>query len=229
MVIFNKKFLRDAHHTGFMPRSDALFEIEWRMRHGDSEGALAVAYRHIMGKNPRSVGRSFNAFRWTAMACGLDDLRFYVSFVYSNGDGLLYGTDGHRLHIGIDNEGRPAGLYCPFTGHLVYDNDEVDVPLYTYQSVDLVSKDSLRDSHKVVFADDGEVLKKGVDVGVNRDLIRFGDFLVDKLYFEQAYTQEAKEGSIIWIPKQSDHSHAHNVMVIEYTDGHRAIIMSVRA
>tara|TARA_R110000764_G_C10834885_1_gene363322 strand:+ start:126 stop:638 length:513 start_codon:yes stop_codon:yes gene_type:complete len=52
------------------------------------------------------------AERWVAMACGKNDVREWVNFVFAR-DGWLYGTDGHRIHR-VRTE-RPEGFYEPAT------------------------------------------------------------------------------------------------------------------
>jgi len=86
-------------------------------------------------KRPKTV------FDWIATAVAKDEVRFYLDYVYCDGE-YIVGTDGHRLHMapamGSDYSYAP-GWYLP-SGHLT---DDPGVEFPDYKKV-IPSRENLR-------------------------------------------------------------------------------------
>lgn len=70
----------------------------------------APAYRYLLAAMKPATGKAGkNDAAWAHLAVGVNDIRYYLNWAYSDGKRLM-ATDGHRLHIATGIT-RPAGWY----------------------------------------------------------------------------------------------------------------------
>ena len=61
----------------------------------DIQRILGTLYQHFLPPTPK---KPKTREQWVQLAKGNNDVRYYLNYVYSNGENLV-ATDGHRVHI----------------------------------------------------------------------------------------------------------------------------------
>lgn len=133
-------------------------------------------YRYFLPATPKKAKTSE---QWVAKAVPQKDVRYYLNYLYVK-DGLMYGTDGHRIHWAPTD--KPNGFYCPQSFNPVeleatYPDVNRVIPeetsLKTYQLKDL-------DTHSI----DAEKPLPVIDI--------------EHLRFRQQYLLDASNGEPCW-------------------------------
>lgn len=87
------------------------FAVVQSMRNGETPSDLDLdrLYLYFAPAAPRN---NLSVEQWIAKAVPKNDIRHYLNFIHVK-DGVMYGTDGHRLHWGVTD--KADGFYCPKT------------------------------------------------------------------------------------------------------------------
>lgn len=126
---------------------------------------LAALYSFFMPPVPR---KPKTPEEWVALAMPKNDVRFYLNYLYSDGNRLM-ATDGTRLHV-YKTEKYPAGFYDAAMNSVAVDG--------TYPQIDQVIPSNVKE---VSIPPEAELdMKQGLPV------IRFAGTTFQKTQFEQA-------------------------------------------
>ncbi len=169
---------------------------------------LAAAYKAYI---PAATKKPKNVFDWVYMARGTEQTRPYLNFVWSDGEGNIVATDGHRLHLARMDLVR--GFYDGQCKPVDYDGTFPDfwrvIPEDHPQTVDFNGCELVNIGKTIAYKHNGGTLDGGITV--------------NKQYIDAANSMGA---SVFSYPSKD--SMAFKACKAQWPDGRVAVVMGLR-